>query len=170
MERITLAREYRVAEWLRDAYSALTQKKPLDFEELRPAEPYSNPLDRNWEADAKKWKATSKDWETLARILYLQTKLAAFITSYTNGCNYHCDKCGMDFGGSYPSADACLCKCRLLALVDESFREEMESYPGYVELPLPGKLSILYWCQICIANSADGPLAALPKMKKGKHY
>ena len=140
MERITLAREYRVAEWLRDAYSELIQKKTLDFEELRPAKPYSNPLDRNWEADAKKWEATSRDWETLARILYLQTKVAAFF----DGSKYYCKKCRMDFGGSYDSADsdACLCKCRLLAMVDEVFREELESYPGYVKLPFPCKLPI----------------------------
>ena len=54
MERIALTREYRVAEWLRDAYLELTQKTPLDLEELRPEVPCSNPQDRNWQADAKK--------------------------------------------------------------------------------------------------------------------
>ena len=76
MERVALAREYRVAMWLRDAYLELTQKTPLDFEELRPAEPHSNPLDRNWEADAKKWEAASRDWESLARISQIQLKAA----------------------------------------------------------------------------------------------
>jgi hypothetical protein len=54
MERIVLAREYRLGEWLRDAHLELDETKPLGFEELRPAGPYStNPLDRDWEADAK---------------------------------------------------------------------------------------------------------------------
>ena len=44
------------------------QKKALDFEELLPAERYSNCLDRSEGADAKKWEATSRDWETLAKI------------------------------------------------------------------------------------------------------
>jgi hypothetical protein len=142
MERVALAREYQVVEWLRDAYSELTQKTPLDFENLQPAEPYSNPLDGNWEADAKKWEATSRDWETLARVFYLQTKVAAFITSFS-GRRYHCDECRMDYGGSSASAGPCLCRCRLLALVDETFRGELKIYPGYVELPLPRKLPIL---------------------------
>ena len=137
MERITLAREYRVTEWLRDAYSELTKIISLDFEKLVPEEPYSNPLDGNWEADAKKWEATSRDWETLARIFFLQTKVAASITSF-NGCNYHCDECGMEYGRSR------LCECRLLAMVDEAFRGELASYPGYIELPLPRKLPILF--------------------------
>ena len=137
MERITLAREYRVTEWLRDAYSELTKIISLDFEKLVPEEPCSNPLDGNWEADAKKWEATSRDWETLARIFFLQTKVAASITSF-NGCNYHCDECGMEYGRSR------LCECRLLAMVDEAFRGELASYPGYIELPLPRKLPILF--------------------------
>ena len=163
MERITLAREYQVVEWLRDAYSELTKKIPSDFEKLVPGKPYSRSdsldIQRNWEADSKKWEATSRDWETLARIFYLQTKVAAFITSLqADGCNYHCENCNMDYGGTY----ACLCKCRLLAVVDEVFRGELESYPGYVELPLQRKLPILYPCQICIANSADGPTGSTP--------
>jgi len=134
MERITLAREYRVAEWLRDAYLELTQKTPLDIEELRPAKPYSNPLDRNWEVDVKKWEATFRDWETLARISQLQTKVATSIASIT-GYNY-CRVCYMNYGSSY----RCLCKCRLISMVDETFREELENFresPGHVEHPLP---------------------------------
>ena len=143
MERIALAREYQVVEWLRDAYLELTQKISLGFEKLQPAEPYSNLLDRNWEADAKKWEATSRDWETLARIFYLKEKVAASITSFA-GRRYHCNECDMDYG-SYnpnhsPAADACLCKCRLLAMVDEAFRGELEGYPGYVKHPHPRKL------------------------------
>jgi hypothetical protein len=120
MERIGLAREYRVEKWLRDAYLELTQKSPLDLEELRPAEPYSNgnsessPLDR-------KWKATSKDWETLARISNLQTKVANSVINLPG--RYHCRDCAMNYGGSY----SCLCKCRLLDMVDETFRGELES-------------------------------------------
>ena len=142
MERIALARKYQVVEWLRDAYSELTQSTPLDFENLRPAEPYSNPLDRNWEADAKKWEASSRDWETIARIFYLQTKVAAFITSFSDR-RYHCDECRMDYGESFASANAGLCRCRLLAMVDEAFRGELESFPGYVELPLRCELLVL---------------------------
>jgi hypothetical protein len=148
MERIALAREYRVAEWLRDAYLELAQKTTLDFEELRPANPYSNPLDRNWEADAKKWEATSRDWETLARIFYLQTKVVTSIMSIA-GSHYCCYECNMEYGGSYP--DACLCKCRLLAIVNEAFRGELESLmenPGYVEHPLPRKLLNSYFCPL----------------------
>jgi len=128
-ERIALAREYRVVEWLRDAYLELTQKEPLDFEELRPAELYANrdPLDKNREA-------TPMDWETLARISNLQAKVATSIMSLA-GNRYHCNECAMHYGGSYP--EGCLCKCRLLAMVDEAFREELKSYPGYVELPSP---------------------------------
>jgi len=56
----------------------LIRKVPLNLEELRPAEPYSNPLVGNCqrEADAIKWNATFRDWETLARILHLRTKVA----------------------------------------------------------------------------------------------
>jgi len=127
MERIALAREYRVPEWLRDAYLELAQNTPLDFEGLRPAEPYSNALDRNWEADAKKWEATSREWETLARILYLQTKVATSLTSLSGSKD-------MEYGVSYSNAS--LCKCRLLAMVDEAFRGELESL-GHVGHPLP---------------------------------
>ena len=85
MERIALAREYQVAEWLRDVYFELTQKESLNFEEIQPTEPYlsseSNSLDRDWEADAKKWKAISRDWETLARISELRTKVATTLTT-----------------------------------------------------------------------------------------
>jgi hypothetical protein len=123
MERITLAREYRVAEWLRDAYLELTQKTHLDFEVLRPTEPYSNPLDRNWEADSKKWETTFRDWETLARIFRLQTKVVTKIMSQ-GGIRYHCSDCSMDYG--VPCRR--LCKCRLLAMVDEDFRGELESF------------------------------------------
>jgi hypothetical protein len=148
MERIALAREYRVAEWLRDAYLELTQKKTLDFEELiRPAEPYSNPLDRNWEADAKRLEARIRDWETLARIFYLRTKVAASIMSFPAHNYYNCTDCFMAYGGPY--SNACLCKCRILALVDEAFRGELESLrenPGYVEHPLTRKLPISYLC------------------------
>ena len=136
-----------MVEWLRDAYAELTQKKTFDFEELQPTGPYSNPLDRNQEADAKKWKATSRHWETLARIVNLRTKVATFITSFGDR-RYHCHECGMDYGGSFSSAEACLCKCRLFAMVDEAFRGELESYPGYVELSLPRKLPILYLCPL----------------------
>ena len=137
-----------MAEWLRDTYLELIQKSPLDFEGLRPAVPYSNPLEANWESDAKKWEASSRNWETLARLFYLQTKVEASIKSLA-GNKYSCYKCDMDFGGSYP--DACLCKCRLLRLVDETFREELESLrenPGQVEqrLPRTSKLSMSYLC------------------------
>ena len=142
MERVTLAREYRVARWLRDAYLDLTQETPLDFEELRSAKPYSNRdlLDRNREA-------TSIDWETLARISNLQMKAATSIISFA-GKRYHCHECAMDYGGSYPKG--CLCKCRLLFMVDEAFRGELKSYPGYVEhpSPLPRKLPILFLCPL----------------------
>jgi len=137
MERISLARQYRVAEWLRDGYLELTQKRPLDFEELRPAEPYSDPFNRNWEADAKNWEATARTWETLARICYLQTKAAASISS---GGNQYCNGCNHYSGPSYPANF--LCKCRLLIVVDEVFRGELDSLkenPGHIEHPLPGK-------------------------------
>lgn len=142
-----------MAQWLRDAYLELSiQKTPLVFEGLRPAEPYftngepNSPLERNWEADAKEWEAKSRDWETLARILYLQTKVAASISSFRYRDRYHCIKCAMDYGGSYSDAAACLCKCRLLAMVDEAFRGELGSYPGHVEQPFPRKLPISYLC------------------------
>ena len=120
MERIALAREYRVAQWLRDAYLELTQNKTLDFEELRPA--------------------TIRDWETLARIFYLQTKVAASAMALV-GSYDRCRKCGMDYDMSY--LNACLCKCRVLAMVDEVFRGELESLkenPEHVEPPIPSKL------------------------------
>ena len=142
MERIALAREYRVEEWLRDAYVELTQKSPLDFEELRPAEPHSNSLDGNWEA-------TSRDWETLAKILYLQTKVAASIMSF-GGSGHYCSPCDTWFGVSYK----CLCKCRILAMVDEAFRGELESLKEnleHVEHPLPSsKLPLSYLCPLKI--------------------
>jgi hypothetical protein len=120
MERLAFAREHRVAEWLRDAYLELAETKPLDFENLRP--PHSiNPLDRDWEADAKKWEAISRDWETLARISRLQTKVATSIMSF-NG-TYYCCLCKMNYGTHCER----LCKCRLAAMVDEAFRGELES-------------------------------------------
>ena len=144
-------------EWLRDAYSELTQKIPLDFEELRPAKPYSNgdPPSLNG-----KREGTSLDWETLARISNLQTKVATSIMSFADN-SYLCYRCDWEYGGPYPEGG--LCKCRLLAMVNEAFRGELESYPGYVELPLPRKLLILYLPQIRIANSTDGPLTAPPE-------
>ena len=168
MERIALAREYRVAEWLRDAYLELTKKMPLDLEDLRPAEPYSstNSLD-------EKWEATSKDRETLARIFYLQTKVAASIIT-SNGSSSYCSKCSQNYGGLY----LCLCKCRVLAMVDETFRGEMKGYPDYVEYPLPRKLppvSISYLCPLkknCIANSTNStelPISLFSSNKKRKH-
>jgi hypothetical protein len=129
MERIALAREYRVAEWLREAYLELTQKTPLNLEELRPAEPHSNSLDGSWEA-------TSRDWETLARISHLQTKVAICILM-TNP-NLYCQKCRVHYGVAYK----CLCKCSLLSMVDEAFQGELDSFrenPGHVEHPLPGQ-------------------------------
>jgi len=128
-----------VAAWLRDGYLELTQQRPLDFEALRPAESYSNPLDLNWEVDAKKWEATARGWETLARICYIQTKAVA---SISDGCNYYCQECGVHYGVSYP--DTFLCKCRLLTMVDEVFRGELESLkdnPEHVEHPLSRKIS-----------------------------
>ena len=111
MERIALAREYQVAEWLRDVYMELTQKESLNFDELQPTEPYSssesNLLDRDLEADAKIWKTISRDWETLAGISVLQTKVANSIASF-NGYHY-CNKCYMNYGMTY----RCLCRCRL---------------------------------------------------------
>ena len=144
MERITLAREYRVAEWLRDAYMELAQKTPLEFEKLRPEKPYSNPLDRNWEVDSKKWEATFRDWETLTRVSHFQTKVANYIMIYYVG-RYHCYECDMDYGVSCN----CLCKCRLLAMVDNVFRGELESLrenPEHDTLghPLLRKLPISY--------------------------
>ena len=130
----------------------LARKRPLDFEELRPAEPYSNPLDRNWEADARNWKATSRDWETVARIFYLRAKVATSESTHTatrprandvwgSGvvafANDRCEGCLETI------LDAPLCKCSLLPMVDDAFREELESLresPGHVEHPLPRKL------------------------------
>ena len=183
MERIALAREYRVAEWLQDAYLELTQKTPLDLEELRPAEPYSSsdPLDRNWEADAKKWEATSKDWETLARIFHLQT-VAASNRIMSNSApvtdvwgqavsGYRCDVCGLSYSSGW------LCKCRILPMVSEAFRGELEGLredPGLVE-HLSRKLPLLYYLcpsskQFCIANSAAPPTVGVSGVsgKKGK--
>ena len=153
MERIALAREYRVAAWLRDALLELTQKRPLDFEEVRPAEPYFNSLDRNWEADVKKWEASIRDWETIARVFHLQTKVAASTKSFATSS--HCLQCSEDYDGSWggSSSKACLCKCHVLSMVDEAFRGELESLRenlGHVELPLPGMLPILvsYLCPL----------------------
>ena len=105
-------------DWLRDAYSELTgtQKIPLDFKELRPAKPYSNGDPPS--VDGKK-EATSLDWETLARISNLQMKVVTFINSFA-GNRYRCTECAMNYGGSHPTG--CLCKCRLLAMVDEAYR------------------------------------------------
>lgn len=145
MERIALAREYKVAEWLRHVYTELTQKRPFNFEELQPAEPYfeSNSLDTSdWEAEAKKWKAISRDWETLAKISQLQTKVANSIAS-PNSSNY-CNVCCMYYGMSC----RCLCKCRLATMADEAFQEELENLkedPKPVKKrPVQRKLPILY--------------------------
>ena len=131
MERIALARKYRVAEWLRNAYFELTENKTLDIEELRPAEPFSNSLDKTWEA-------TSRDWETLARIFYLQTKVAA---AFEAGVSHSCPSCDVpEYFGRIPSS---LCKCGILAMVDEAFRRELESLKENsepFEPPLPCKL------------------------------
>ena len=123
-----------MAEWLRDGYLELAQSRPLDFEKLRPAEPCSNPVDRNWETDARKWEMTARTWETLARICFLQTEAAALI-------RMDCPSCGL-WGGP----DSFPCKCRLSIMVDEVFREELESLKEnseHVEHPLPS-------CKLCI--------------------
>jgi hypothetical protein len=177
MERIALAREYQVVELLRDAYLELTRKKKLDFKELGPAEPNSNPLDRNWEADAKKWEATSRDWETLARISQVQLKVAIFLQPLYDE-RYRCRTCAVDYIVDECNSDGYLCKCRLLRMVDQAFQGELESLrenPEHVEHPLPRKLPILYLCplkkQFCIAISTDFPKsdsALIPKRKKRK--
>ena len=112
-----------MAEWLRDAYLELTQKTPLDFEKLRPAEPYSIPLDGNWEAVANEWKEISRDGETLADILYLHWQLKVTASISLTNRNYYCNQCHMHFGASY----GCLSKRLILAIVDEAFRGELES-------------------------------------------
>jgi hypothetical protein len=151
MERIALAREYRVAEWLRDAYLELSQETSLDLGVLRPTEPCSNPDDRDWEADAKKWEAVSRDWEMLARISQIQMKAALELANSrisSNSANYKCcTQCSM-----YSYSNRCMmtANCRVLAItamVDESFRGELESLrenPEHVEPPLPCKLPISY--------------------------
>ena len=152
MERIALAREYRVADWLRDAYLELTQKSPLDFEELQPAvEPCSDPVDSDWEANSKKWEELSRHWETLARISQVQTKVANSRIPVTG--NYQssqtCSTCRIYLY----SGNACAnLNCRVLAvtaMVDETIREELESLKGdpeHVEPPLPCKLPIYHIC------------------------
>ena len=147
MERIALAREYRVVEWLREAYLELIQKSTLNFEELvRPAaEPsYSNPQDRDWEADAKKWEARSRDWETLARISQLQIK--ANMSIVAPGQYYDCYECQEN-----SSTTEMLCKCGILDMVDKAFRGELESLkenPEHVEPPLPSKIPISCLCPL----------------------
>jgi hypothetical protein len=120
-----------VAEWLRNAYLDLTRKTPLNFEELRSSEPYTNRDSRNLEA-------RSIDWETLARISNIQTKMTISILS---GNHYNCD-CDSDSGyGAYPDGDY-FCKCQILFMVDEAFKGELESLkenPEHVEHPLPCK-------------------------------
>ena len=137
-----------MVEWLRDAYLELTQETPLNLEELRPAKPYPNALDRDWEADAKKWAAISRDWETLARISHLQTKVAISISSFSiSYSGDYCYECRVRYGAAVGS----LCKCRLLAMVDEAFWEELESFkenPEHVEPPLPGKLPIIIFVSV----------------------
>ena len=110
------------------------------------AEPCSNPLDRDWESDAKKWEATSRDWETLARISNLQMKVTTSIKSLA-GNYWYCIQCRKNYGEPY----GCFCKCSLLAKVDEAFRGELESLkenPENVEFPLPqrSKRPISYLC------------------------
>ena len=144
MERIALAREYRVEKWLREAYLELIKKKTLNFDELLPAEPDSNPLDRNWEANAKKWESSSRDWETLARISQLQTKMFTYFLSL-RGSGHFC-MCDGDPPGPVDYGDN-LCKCRLLDMVDEAFGGELESLmenPEYVEHDLPRKLPLYH--------------------------
>ena len=138
-----------MAEWLRNAYLELIQKSPSEFEELWPAKPYSNSLDGNWEA-------ASREWETLARIFYLQTKVAATIIS-SGGTGNYCSKCAISppmWGGSFDSSsNGRLCKCRLLPMVDEAFRGEFESLkenPEHIEHPLPCKFPISYLCPLKI--------------------
>ena len=154
MERIALAREYRVEEWLKDAYLELTQSPPLNFEKIRPAEPEpyseSNKPDRDWEADVEKWKAVSKDWETLARISQLQMKVVASIASLTRSQKY-CGVCRISFGTPYKP----LCKCVLSPLVNEEFREELESLkknPEQVKYPqaLPSRRKLSIFIFICV--------------------
>ena len=170
MERIVLAREYGVAEWLRNAYLELCQKEALDLDELRPAEPHSesNPLDttRDWEADAKKWKAISRDWETLARTCQLQTKVATSIKSI--GYNCYCYDCGVYYGATQRT----LCKCRLSALADEVFQEEMKSLKENPKQVTKRKLPIsyLYSCKSMLYRQGhlwqDRSTAKTEKKKK----
>ena len=141
MERIALAREYRVADWLRDACSELVLKKTSEFDDLRPKEPYSNLLGGNWEANAKRWEARSRYWETIARISQVQTEAVSLQMSL-RGISYRCERCEMVWGEDSP-----VCKCQLLELVDEAFGEELKNlreYPEYVEHGFPSKLPLSY--------------------------
>jgi hypothetical protein len=128
MERIGLAREYRVAEWLRDAYSELVRTSPSDLEKLLPTEPYSD----NW--DAKKWEAISRDWETLARLFLLKTKIDPIGPGKWQICDGSCAR-----GPGDP------CNCRVLwvlSMVNEAFREELEGLREDLDL-LSRKLPLL---------------------------
>ena len=110
----------------------------------------------NEEQFGRKPETASRDWETLARILHLQTKVAASVAaSMIKSSNvsrfYHCSECDMCYGGASNNLIAHLCKCRLLCLVDEAFQGELESLrdnPEHVKHPLPRKVPMPYLCPL----------------------
>ncbi|KAF8911652.1 hypothetical protein CPB84DRAFT_937594 [Gymnopilus junonius] len=135
LERISLARKYRVPDWLKDGYVEIAMKRPLQLEELLPRDSQFEELsdkDQNsalyWKESSEKWETTAQNWEAVARICTIQTNASTSAMGYGE---QYCDTCAKYYGNSYPDYPAC--KCRIGTMVEEVFRKELERLKDNVE-------------------------------------
>ncbi|KAF4620939.1 hypothetical protein D9613_001092 [Agrocybe pediades] len=104
-EKLSIGREYKVADWVKDGYKALCQEPPETLEEMkRPNEPFG------------------LDWETIARILFIREKMRR---QYQGG--HHCGNCDMHFGTHHSTL---ACPCRYETMIKEDFSGELSTMNG----------------------------------------
>ena len=98
-EKISLAAQYKIVDWLRDGYTEMIQRPTLKIEDLR-----ESPFPLNWETTAKLFCARE-----------------SLISNYSN---YVC--CGSWYGPSYTNPPK-HCHCRIVATVDQNFKADFEA-------------------------------------------
>ncbi|PPR06868.1 hypothetical protein CVT26_003992 [Gymnopilus dilepis] len=146
LERIALARKYRVPDWLKDGYVEIAMKRPLNVDELVGhafPEQEGHPEDGQdtsayWKERAEKMEMFARSWEAVARICTIQTVASTTASQNAYG-NQHCGTCNVYYGPGYPQLP--LCKCRITTKVEEVFRKELEDLKQdtkYTDPALPG--------------------------------
>ncbi|KAF9552807.1 hypothetical protein CPC08DRAFT_768030 [Agrocybe pediades] len=102
-EKVSIGREYKVVDWVKDGYKALCQQPAETLEEMnRPNESFG------------------LDWEAIARIYFVREKLRR--QSQITG-NQYCNICCLSYGPSYQATFAC--QCRYVSAIEEVFNREL---------------------------------------------